>query len=185
MKIKYTQDKSNITYGNKHFIDLMTKDAVKKCDSKKKWESAILFLVGVVGGALFIDGINYDNNNTIYGAILFILPFMLYFFIEYICIRKNQCKVGSDENFRVNKHIEIQLTEDNLITIVPGLRSIYEWSHLNHYKLDKDYLTIGMTKYQGECIPLNIFESENERRKFIDKIASKIKRLGDHEKIDL
>jgi len=183
MRIKYTQNKKDMKYGNNHFIGLMSDDAVKICDSNrkyKKWLYLLLFVICVLASALFFVGIK--NDNVLYisvGATVFIITFLFEFIKYYICIGKNQCNVSVDERMRVNKYIEINLTENNLELVIPGVRTVYEWAHLNHYKLDSDYLTIGMTKYEGECIPLSIFQSDVERREFIDIVSLKVKNIDD------
>ena len=178
MKINFTQTNENIGYGNQYFSNKLTKDAVKCCESISFFEK-ILYVVlsaGVVTALLF----SFKHDSWFFfilsGLSGFVVVYIVKFFIAYVCIRKNQCRIDAEECFRGDEPIELEITGESFKVSTPGVETTYQLDHLAYYVLDDDYMIVAVSKYYGECIPLSVFNTPEEKMEFIKLMDSKVQK---------
>lgn len=171
MKITYTQDVTNIRFGNKYFTSLLANDAKHKNKLVSRIESAMAFVIGL---ALTLVLVEYYQLHFLLGAAIAILvAFLLSFILNYVYISRNICKLDVNERLNVYKNIVIDFTDSDVIISVPNVKTIYSFDAIHHYKVFDQYLILAFGKYRGECIPVTAFGSETDKNIFIGMLEKR------------
>lgn len=85
-------------------------------------------------------------------------------------------KINAEECFRGDEPVEFEITDESFKVSTPGVETTYQLDHLAYYVLADDYMIVAVSKYYGECIPLSVFNTPEEKMEFIKLMDSKVQK---------